>query len=264
MKVKMKALAVAVALAATSGAASALDLGQFGNPGELMFSVWDNTVGNEASFTFGLNLDTVSFDGNETYSFENLFSNEVFTANFDAANFANISNWKWNVVGSKFIDSDDDVLFTSGFEVTSLLNDQVALGAFGALEYARVLNNVYGVNQDAYGTNGTTEFNRGFAGHISYGATVNGMPVDSSGFVGDELFFIFAENIFEESGYEINDARVSTFAGVWSLDENGTLTYSALGAPVPVPAAVWLLGSALVGLVGVARRREAQAEALTA
>jgi hypothetical protein len=41
----------------------------------------------------------------------------------------------------------------------------------------------------------------------------------------------------------------------WRLDADGTLTY---GAPaVPVPAAVWLMGSGLLGLVGVARRRKA-------
>jgi len=40
----------------------------------------------------------------------------------------------------------------------------------------------------------------------------------------------------------------------WDLAANGTLTYSM--APVPVPPAVWLLGSALVGLAGISRRRE--------
>jgi hypothetical protein len=35
-----------------------------------------------------------------------------------------------------------------------------------------------------------------------------------------------------------------------------TITMSADPAPVPVPAAAWLLGSGLLGLVGIARRKE--------
>ena len=46
---------------------------------------------------------------------------------------------------------------------------------------------------------------------------------------------------------------------VWSLTSNGDLAFAAAGTPVvtPLPPALWLLGSAMAGLVGVARRRKA-------
>ena len=46
--------------------------------------------------------------------------------------------------------------------------------------------------------------------------------------------------------------------GDWKIDATaGTATFRTMTSEVPVPAAVWLLGSALVGMVGIARRRRA-------
>ena len=47
--------------------------------------------------------------------------------------------------------------------------------------------------------------------------------------------------------------------GVFNLSNTGMLTYSVAPSAVPIPAAAWLLGSGLIGLVGVARRRSPQA-----
>jgi hypothetical protein len=51
----------------------------------------------------------------------------------------------------------------------------------------------------------------------------------------------------------------SYILGTVSLATNGTLQFSKNGgtSPVPLPAAVWLFGSGLLGLVGVSRRRKA-------
>jgi hypothetical protein len=50
----------------------------------------------------------------------------------------------------------------------------------------------------------------------------------------------------------------SYILGSASLGTNGTLTFTGNStSPVPLPAAVWLFGSGLMGLVGVSRRRKA-------
>jgi hypothetical protein len=66
-------------------------------------------------------------------------------------------------------------------------------------------------------------------------------------------------NLYGLTGNGNTGAVQSYILGTASLGTNGTLTLAANsgGAPVPLPAAVWLFGSGLLGLVGVSRRRKA-------
>lgn len=92
--------------------------------------------------------------------------------------------------------------------------------------------------------------NTNFSGNIPDIDTTNG--------VGSTMGFYYvtrsssantAESLAETYGSAFGD---STF----TLAQDGTLTFANNVTPIPVPAAVWLLGSGLVGLVGVARRRK--------
>jgi hypothetical protein len=59
------------------------------------------------------------------------------------------------------------------------------------------------------------------------------------------------------SGSGSNPGNIQATSGTFTLNSNGTLSYNSSAPPVPLPGAVWLLGSGLFGLVGVSRRRRA-------
>lgn len=71
-------------------------------------------------------------------------------------------------------------------------------------------------------------------------------------FLGEDLPVIESSFGFF-TGFQIRDTGL-----IWDLDSNGQLSLGSPVSAVPVPAAVWLFGSGLIGLVGIARRRQVQ------
>ncbi len=69
-----------------------------------------------------------------------------------------------------------------------------------------------------------------------------------------------AQQLFGFTGGGTTTSYLQSYLlGTATLSSTGTLTFAgnSSGAPVPLPAAVWLFGSGLMGLVGVSRRRKA-------
>ena len=48
----------------------------------------------------------------------------------------------------------------------------------------------------------------------------------------------------------------ATVCKVWNTDFSTTSAIADTGVPVPEPTSIWLLGSALVGFAGLARRKQ--------
>jgi hypothetical protein len=103
-----------------------------------------------------------------------------------------------------------------------------------------VLNNSTSPQGDFYALFGQTGSDQWFGGAVDNTTALSDAArvylITSSGGTGGDL------------------ARLYTF-GTFTLSATNGLTFTADAAPVPLPAAVWLLFSGLVGMVGVGRRR---------
>lgn len=132
--------------------------------------------------------------------------------------------------------------------------------------------------QDAmhYGASGTSEFSVTFGVDQLTDFSLSG-NLDSAVFFGGDLFVTLKENgtnIFSKSAWDFAPGvNPFSFGGQFSTGNtyqlilhsdtydssyyNEAWDFNLATTPVPAPAAAWLLGSGLFGLIGVARKRKA-------
>lgn len=177
----------------------------------------------------------------------------------------------WAVEGGQYTGSASTTNFgTAGhaqFVTTSVGNSTSKLAGDNTgnlTKWANLSNDVATINGNLQALNGGNPSTATtIEGSSAAGAGVwdNGTPSGTSGWysngpiTGNALGG--AENLYYVTGNGGTTAKVSyTNIGTASLSASGlTLAGSGSPPPVPLPPAVWLLGSGLLGLAGVARRK---------
>lgn len=124
------------------------------------------------------------------------------------------------------------------------INDTVSLGSFSANE--EVIFRLVNVGSERFGEPGVVpdEISEIFSGSLSHANPDH-----------PNTFFTLIEDVDEFT-------RIVRFEDLFSTnDQTGFLAghdvrFTLQLTPVPIPAAVWLFGSGVIGLIGLARRRK--------
>lgn len=238
-----------VLLALGAAGAAHADIAPYSSgDGSLYFNLLDVT--NQTSYVLDLQTPISTFNGAGTYSFSADSNLTSFLA-------SGSGNYIWSVFGgdstgttagsvSYFSTSTNlgSVTPPSNIRLYTLYGDEGYLTNINAVlpNDGSLLSLVSASTDPTYYTaqvqtwNNTGDFvanQTGFGSVGFFSLTTNG---GSSAFTGGN-----------------NPVTVSAF-GNWTLAQDGTLSYGS--APtVPIPAAVWLMCSGLLGLAGVARRK---------
>lgn len=264
---KIKLLAVTLVMTATGSATAAIlspiDNGTGGRgQGEAAFVLYDPTTNQSYVKDLGTTWQTFRDNlDNSAYSVSynvNTAAGSVYARALGASDPANLV-WSVGVANSQNSDfsnfEDFGIIGTSNTKkninnaaLNTILQimDQFTTAQRGALS---PVNNDPALNDEYFGTidNGAYAGSEAIWG-TSWGSN---FAVNNSAAFGSDLDFYY----WKTGGFS-PDPSVTKAVGSWSFD-GATLSYGAATAsPVPVPAAVWLFGSGMLGLVGVARRKK--------
>ena len=267
MKLKLKTLVAAMAMVATGAVQAAIvtddwsqaNAGNGTGAGELFLSIYDPSA--NQSLVLDLNLTVSNFMTNNA-SLINTFS--VTDAGLQAFiggspnqslmqwNLGAISNGPGGFAGVGLLTTHGnagatiDPLVDGGpFDLTGLLN---------ALDQGTGYVDANNPTQSVQVGNATNVGHYGGLWAGSFGGGTWTWDNQHTGFTGGELMSFIRVNQADPIG---GVPEVIAFSNAeWMVNPtSGTVSYAGAVSAVPVPAAVWLFGSGLVGLVSIARRR---------
>ena len=281
MKTAIKLALVGAALVSTSAFANTLlpantSVGQTGS--DLILFVSDLTTGSYFAYDTGVSLDTVeSISGvaaavtanggvisqtaaTGTLAFNGSTLNLGSVASFLAGTAAGDNvQWALDAADSKTNSTTtiggNRLLVSSSLTAPSWAgtasNSVVKGGASNVNSLIGAWNNAIGsTNAD---TSTLAGWGTGTYGNIAKSGFIGANP-DSGAAIGSAQTLFLASN-GASGGTTV--ANIQATSGTFTLNKNGTLSYSGGTVVTPIPGAMWLLGSGLFGLVGVSRRRRA-------
>jgi hypothetical protein len=221
---------------------------------ELFLTVWDTSTGTTFAQDLGINASTANLNN----PLSPIAVDPLFTTTFGAG-WASNTNLRYGVYTSMNNGVDQEfIMFTAptGTNTSTWLTanpgdvDQNSQNIQG-LANGQNVNSNYAANIATSATSGA-----GSVGN-NPGNLFNGLLVDTTGrltygVIGQALtLFQIGFDSHSTGDLNVRNAFLNfTFDG-------SSLSYAG-AAPIPLPAGLWLLGSALLGLVGISRRQSPQ------